>query len=83
MPSATRVDISDIAAVSSLALVLAFAAWAAWQVLSERVRCSERELVKRHGWRRESMALPDIAQFQHQFAEGDAEDTIEVWGGAK
>ena len=81
-------DISDIAAVCSLVVALALAAWAAWQVLTERVRCSEREIVKRHGWRKESMALAalernlpgfSIAEFQRRFEMGDVEDTIEVW----
>lgn len=59
--------ISDIAAVSGLVIALAFAAWAAWHALSERVRCSEREIVKRHGWRKESMALPDIAHIKFHY----------------
>lgn len=51
----------------ALATSVTFAAWAAWLLFAERVRCSNREIVKFHGWRKESMALAEITQIQFHY----------------
>lgn len=51
----------------ALLAALVATAWSLWRLLMERVRCSERELVKL-GWRRrEAMALADIARIDFHY----------------
>jgi hypothetical protein len=58
---------SFLPAILGLSLALGLAAWAAWQLLIERVSCVDGEILKWQAWRKDSMSLEELEQINYHY----------------